>query len=112
LLCSQTGSLGAGGKTLHKLLEGFASNKFDRPGSPDSDLLASLGIYSSARLARRDLESSKSDQLHTLRLFDARLDAVDHGVHRAFSFSFVSSECFLDRGDEFDFVHFVKGIGP
>ena len=102
---SETGFLGAGGKSLHELLEGFAGDKFDRLRGPDPDLLAGLGVHSSAGLSGSYFECAKSNELNRLGFLDARLDAINDGIHGALSISFAGSEGFLDRGDEFDFVH-------
>ena len=102
---SETGSLGAGGKSLHELLEGFAGDKFDRLRGPDLDLLAGLGVHSCAGLSGSYFECAKSNELNRLGFLDARLDAINDGIHGALSISFAGSEVFLDRGDEFDFVH-------
>ena len=101
----ETGFLGAGGKSLHELLKGFAGNEFNRLRSPDLNLLTGLGIHASARLAGSYFECAKSNELNRLGLLDARLDAINDGVHGALSISFAGSEGFLDGGDEFDFVH-------
>jgi hypothetical protein len=98
-----------GGKSLHELLEGLAGDEFHGLRSLDFDFLAGLGIYSGAGFAGSNFESSKSDKLNTLGLLDAGFDAVNHGIHGALSIGFAASECFLDRGDEFDFVHLMKG---
>jgi hypothetical protein len=102
---SETGSLGAGGKSLHELLEGFAGDEFDRLRGPDLDLLAGLGVHSGAGLSGSYFECAKSNELNRLGFLDARLDAINDGVHGALSISFAGSEVFLDGGDEFDFVH-------
>ena len=105
LPCRETGFLGAGGKSLHELLKGFAGDEFDRPRSPDLDLRTGLGIHAGAGLAGSYFESAKSNELNRLGLLDTRLDTVNDGIHGALSISFASSEGFLDGGDEFDFVH-------
>jgi hypothetical protein len=102
----QTGSLGAGGKSLHEVLKGLASNELDRLRGPDLYLLASFRIHSSARLAGGDFEGAESNQLNGLGFFNAGFDAVDHGIHSALSVGFAASEVFLDGGNEFNFVHF------
>ena len=105
---SQTGFLGAGGKSLHEVLKGLTSDELDRLRGPNLYLLASFGIHPSARLARGDFEGAKSNKLNGLGLLNAGFDTVDHGVHGAFSISFAGPEGFLDGGNEFDFVHFGK----
>ena len=94
-----------GGKSLHEVLKGFASDEFDRLGGFDFYLLAGLGVYSGASFARRDFESAESDQLNDLRLFYARLNVVNNGVHGTLSIGFAAPEGFLYGGNEFDFVH-------
>ena len=107
LTCSETGFLGAGGKSLHELLKGFSGDEFNRLRGPDLNLLAGLGIYPGASLAGSYFECAKSNELNRLGFLDARLDAINDGIHGALSVSFAGSEGFLDRGDEFDFVHLM-----
>jgi hypothetical protein len=107
LLSSETGFLGAGGKTLHELLERLAGDELNGLRSLDFDLLAGLWVHSGAGFAGSYLKSTKSDKLNALGLFDAGLDAINHGIHGALSIRFAASERFLDRGDEFDFVHLM-----
>ncbi len=102
----QTGSLGAGGKSLHEVLKGFAGDELDRLRGPDLYLLASFRIHPCARLAGGDLEGAESNQLHGLGFFNAGFDAVDHGIDGALSVGLAASEGFLDGGNEFNFVHF------
>ena len=105
LHCSETGFLGAGGKSLHELLKGFSGDEFNRLRGLDLNLLAGLGIYPGASLAGSYFECAKSNELNRLGFLDARLDAINDGIHGALSISFAGSEIFLDGGDEFDFVH-------
>jgi hypothetical protein len=112
----QTGFLGAGGKTLHEVLKGFASDELDRLRGPDLYLLPSFGVHSRARLPGGDFKGAESNKLNGLGLLNAGFDAVDNGVYGALSVSFAASEGFLDGGNEFDFVHFgqeseEKGFG-
>jgi hypothetical protein len=97
-----------GGKSLHELLKGFASDKLNSLRSLDLNLFTGLGVHADAGLARRNSEGSKSNELNALGFFDTRFDAINHGIHRALSFSFVGPEGFLDGGYEFDFVHWAK----
>ena len=106
----QTGFLGAGGKSLHEVLKGFASDELNRLRGPNLYLLASFWIHPSARLARGDFEGAKSDKLNGLGLLNAGFDAVDNGVHGALSVGFATSEGFLDGGNEFNFVHLGKRV--
>ncbi len=110
LRLGQTGFLGAGGKSLHEVFKGLTSDELDRLRGPNLYLLASFGIYPSARLARGDFEGAKSDKLNGLGLFNAGFDAVDNGVHGALSVGFTTSEGFLDGGNEFNFVHLGKKV--
>jgi len=105
LPCSETGFLGAGGKSLHEVLKGLASDKFDRLRSFDFYLLPGLGVYPGSSFAGRDFESAESDKLNDLGLFHACLNAINNGVQGALSVSFAGSEGFLYGGNEFDFVH-------
>ncbi len=102
----QTGFLGAGGKTLHEVLKGFASDELDRLRGPNLYLLPSFGVDPRARLARGDFKGAESNKLNGLGLLNAGFNAVDNGVDGALSVSFAASEGFLDGGNEFDFVHF------
>jgi hypothetical protein len=106
LRLGQTGSLGAGGKSLHEVLKGLASDELDRLRGPNLDLLASFRVHPSACLARGDFEGAESNKLNGLGFFDAGFDAVDNGVHGALGVGFAASEGFLDGGNEFNFVHF------
>ena len=107
LLSSETGFLGAGGKSLHELLERLAGDELNGFRGFYFDLFAGLRVHAGAGFAGSYLESTKSDKLNALGFFDAGLDAINHGIHGALSIRFAASECFLDRGDEFDFVHLM-----
>jgi hypothetical protein len=107
----QTGSLGAGGKSLHELLKGFAGDEFDRLRGPDLDFLARFWVHAGAGLSGSYFESAESDELNRLGFLDARLDAVNDGIYSALSVSFAGSEVLLDGGDEFDFVHLDERKG-
>jgi hypothetical protein len=95
-----------GGKSLHEVLKGLASDELNRLRGSNLYLLPGFGVHPSARLAGGDLEGAESDKLNVLGLLNAGFDAVDNGVHGALSVSFAACEGFLDGGNEFDFVHF------
>ena len=103
-----------GGKSLHELLKGFASDELYRLRGLDLDLLASLGIDPGASLAGSNLERSKTNKLNRLGFLDTRFDAVDDCINGALGVGFTGSEVFLDRRDKFDFVHLnergVRGL--
>src|SRR5262245_4082431 len=106
----QTGSLGAGGNSLHEVLKGLASDEFDRLRGPNLYLLPGFGVHSGARLAGGNFEGAESNKLNGFGFLNAGFDAVDNGVHGALSVSFAASEGFLDGGNEFDFVHLGKKV--
>jgi hypothetical protein len=108
LPCSQTGFLGAGGKSLHEVFKGLTRNKFDRLRSFNSYLLPGLRVNPGSGFARSHFESTESDQLNDLGLFYARLNAINNGVHGALSICFATAESLLYGGNEFDFVHLVE----
>ena len=105
LLLQRNGFSRCGGKSLHEVLKGLASDKFDRLRSFDFYLLPGLGVYPGSSFAGRDFESAESDKLNDLGLFHACLNAINNGVQGALSVSFAGSEGFLYGGNEFDFVH-------
>ena len=102
---SETGFLGAGGKSLHEVLKGLASDELDRLGGSDLYLLPSFWVHPRARLAGCNLEGAEPDQLNGLGLLHACFDPIDNGIYGALSISFAATEGFLDGGNEFDFVH-------
>jgi hypothetical protein len=108
------GSSRCGGETakreLKAFFESFSSHEFDSLRSLDFDFLTGLRVHTRASFASRDLESAEPNKLNRLRLFDTRLDRIDHRIHRALCFSFAGflAEGFLDGFDEFDFVHIGK----
>ena len=110
LRLGQTGFLGAGGKSLHEVLKGLASDELNRLRGSNLYLLPSFWVHPSTRLAGGDFEGAESNKLNVLGFLNAGFDAVDNGVHGALSVGFTTSEGFLDGGNEFNFVHLGKKV--
>ena len=98
-----------GGKLLGRLqnlLESLTWSEADALGSLDLDLLAGLGIDAGASLAVHKLESSKSNQLKRLVLFDIGLDAINDCGNDFFGAGLagIFAEGFLDGFNELEFA--------
>jgi hypothetical protein len=93
-------------KNLEEALESLTWGEADALGSLDLDLLATLRIDAGTSLAVHKLESSKSNQLKRLVLFDIGLDAINDCGNDFFGTGFagIFAEGFLDGFNELEFA--------
>ena len=95
--------------------ECLADGETHRLGGLDFDLGTGLRIAAFAGFAGGDFERSEADQLDRVAFLEGACDGVDNGFDGVFcrGFRCVFTECFLNAGYEFCFVHgvFVVWVG-